>query len=149
MRPDAILAHGLPVEEIRWFLREGESEDFRIRSQYNAYRNSDHLIKARVLDFKFATPDELTKTLGQRLKALRLSVGLQQAEVAQRAGLSLGTVKTLERSGQCTMQSMVRVAQALGCIDDLQNVFERRIQSIADMERAAQAPRQRAPRKSA
>ena len=102
----------------------------------------------RMLDFAFSTSDEITTELGLRLKAVRLSQSLTQADLAERAGISVGTVKSLERTGQSSVASLVRVVQALGLTDQLQSLFVLKVQSIAEMEQAQLAQRQRAPRKA-
>lgn len=100
-----------------------------------------------MLDFSFATTDEIAQELARRLKAARLAQGLQQSELALRAGVSAGTVKALEKKGQSTVGSMIRVVQALGLTQDLQRAFVLEVRSIAQMEQAQRAQRQRAPRK--
>ncbi|MBA4215200.1 MAG: transcriptional regulator [Polaromonas sp.] len=100
------------------------------------------------MDFSFATPDEITQELARRLKAVRLAQGIQQPELALRAGVSVGTVKTLENKGRSTLASLIRVVQALGLTQDLQQAFVLQVHSIADMEQAQKASRQRAPRRS-
>lgn len=63
------------------------------------------------------------------------------------AGLALNTIKALESRGQCSLDSLLRVVQALGLTDALQGLFEEAPQSIAQMEQMAkQATRQRASR---
>jgi transcriptional regulator with XRE-family HTH domain len=101
-----------------------------------------------MLDFSFASVDEIALELAGRLKAARLSQGLQQSELALRAGVSAGTVKALEKNGQSTVTSLIRVVQALGLTQDLQQAFVPEVRSIAQMEQAQRAQRQRAPRKS-
>ena len=101
-----------------------------------------------MLDFAFSTSDEITAALGLRLKAVRLSQSLTQADLAERAGVSVGTVKSIERTGQSSVTSLVRVVQALGLSDQLQSLFVLKVQSIAEMEQAQLAQRQRAPRKA-
>lgn len=101
-----------------------------------------------MLDFAFFTSDEITAELGLRLKAVRLSQSLSQADLAERAGVSAGTVKALEKTGQSSLASLVRVVQALGLSDQLQALFVLKVQSIAEMEQAQLAKRQRAPRKA-
>lgn len=101
-----------------------------------------------MLDFTFSTSDEITAELGLRLKAVRLSQSLTQADLAERAGISVGTVKSLERTGQSSVASLVRVVQALGLTDQLQSLFVLKVQSIAEMEQAQLAKRRRAPRKA-
>ena len=73
---------------------------------------------------------------------------LTQADLAERAGVSVGTVKALEKTGQTSVASLIRVAQALGLTDQLQSLFVLKVQSIADMEQAQLAQRERAPRKT-
>ncbi len=99
-----------------------------------------------MLDFSFATPDEITQELARRLKTARLAQGLRQPALALRAGVSEGTIKTLENKGKSTVASLIRVVQALGLTQDLQQAFVLQVHSIADMEQAQQASRQRAPR---
>lgn len=101
-----------------------------------------------MLDFAFSTINEITAELGLRLKAVRLSQSLTQADLADRAGVSVGTVKALEKTGQSSVASLARVVQALGLTDQLQSLFVLKVQSIAEMEQAQLATRQRAPRKA-
>ncbi|MBN8752880.1 MULTISPECIES: helix-turn-helix domain-containing protein [Variovorax] len=103
------------------------------------------------MDFNLATPAEVCVELGERLKAARLAKGIQQAELASRAGVSRNTLLALESHGQGSMATLVRVASALGLVDQLQPLFVVRVQSIAQLEaRAAPAPQRiRKPAKKA
>ena len=93
---------------------------------------------------------EIQSELGQRLRAHRLAQSLSQGELASMAGLSLGAVRQLERNGQSSLETFVRVIQTLGLTQELDNLFVFQPVSIAMLERAEQASkRQRAPRKSA
>ena len=100
-----------------------------------------------VLTFKLATTEEICAALGDRLKAERLAQGMLQADLAVRAGVSRGTVKTFENTGQCTVHSLVRMVRSLGLEGELQDIFVPRSRSIAEMERSAAGRRQRASRK--
>jgi transcriptional regulator with XRE-family HTH domain len=53
-------------------------------------------------------------TLGQRLTRHRLNQNLSQAEVAERAGVSLRTVARLEGGEPTQLESFLRVLAALG-----------------------------------
>ncbi|MCC6193139.1 MAG: helix-turn-helix transcriptional regulator [Burkholderiales bacterium] len=101
-----------------------------------------------MISLTMATPREVGSLLGQRLRAQRLAQALSQDELAVRAGVSAGTVKNLERKGQASVESLLRVVAALGLMNDLQDAFNLRVQSIAQMERAELAQRKRAPRKA-
>lgn len=95
-----------------------------------------------------ATPAEILAVLGQRLRAQRLAQELPQGELAARAGLSLGALRKLERDGQCSLETVVRVVRALGLTSELDDLFSLRRHSIAQMEQAEVArQRQRAPRR--
>ncbi|MBL0427830.1 helix-turn-helix domain-containing protein [Ramlibacter alkalitolerans] len=99
-----------------------------------------------MLDFGLATADEICSELGSRLRAVRLSLNLQQADVAAKAGVSRGTVSTLENKGQSTLASFIRIVYALGLEDQLQELFILKAHSIAEMEHNERAKRKRAPR---
>ena len=100
-----------------------------------------------MLDFGFASEQEVRAELAQRLRAQRLLQGLSQAELAERAGISLSTVKLIEHKGQCTLENFMRLLSGLGLVGELQALFELKPKSIAQMERSEQANRVRAPRK--
>jgi transcriptional regulator with XRE-family HTH domain len=103
---------------------------------------------ARNMDFSFASHAEICAELGARLRRQRLAQLLSQSELAARAGVSVGTVKTLESSGAVSLDTLVRVCFALGVVDDLAGLFELRVHSVADMERRERAEgRKRAPRR--
>lgn len=100
-----------------------------------------------MLDFSFATYGEVCLEIGRRLKSQRLIKGWSQVELAGRAAVSKGTLQNLENRGGGTLDSFVRVVLALDLSDQLQTLFNLKVQSIAQMESAEQAKRQRAPRK--
>lgn len=95
-----------------------------------------------------APSSEVLLALGQRMRAQRLAQGMPQRELAQMAGLSLGALRKLESSGQSSLETLVRVVQALGLVSELEDLFVLERQSIAQMEKAdAASLRQRAPRR--
>jgi transcriptional regulator with XRE-family HTH domain len=96
--------------------------------------------------FKLATPQEIAGELGQRLRTRRLSLNQSQTETAARAGVSLGALRNLERTGLVTVEVLLRVASTLGLIQQLEPVFVTRAVSIEQMEAASHA-RRRAGRK--
>ena len=97
--------------------------------------------------FNFSSNTEILHGLGARLRAHRLAQELPQAELAAMAGVSLGTIKSLERGGSTSLETFIRVVQALGLTEHLQPLFELPRQSIAQMEHIHRAGRKRAPRR--
>jgi transcriptional regulator with XRE-family HTH domain len=63
------------------------------------------------------SPAELQRDLGAALRALRLNSGLTQSETAAKAGVSLRSLATLERSGNSSLETFVRALNALNAAD--------------------------------
>lgn len=100
------------------------------------------------MSFNLMPASEVLQALGLRVRTQRLAQGVPQRELAQMAGLSLGALRKLENSGQSSLETLVRAAQALGLMDELEQLFMLKRQSIAQMEKAeAVSQRQRAPRR--
>ena len=56
--------------------------------------------------------DELEKVIGRHIRNLRIGQGLTQAEVAERANVSLGALKHLESGAGATIHTLVKVLRA-------------------------------------
>lgn len=89
--------------------------------------------------FDLLTYSEICHELGQRCRCLRLQANLSQHELAERAGVSLSSIRRLETRGQATLELLVRVAQALHLVNHLENLLVLPVLSIADAERDAAA----------
>jgi cytoskeletal protein RodZ len=99
------------------------------------------------MHFGLASITEILSELGGRLRAQRLAQGISQEDLAARAGTTSRTIKKIERDGRCTLETFLRCVMALGLIDEMESLLQLKVQSIAQMVRAEQAPRRRAPRK--
>jgi hypothetical protein len=126
---------------------------FRIKSLFFGYSmcypaSINRTVELSAMDFGFATEQEIRAEMGARLKTQRLLKGLTQAALAERAGISVNTLKLAEGKGQCTFETFVRVIMGLGLVDELQPLFKSRPKSIAEMEAAERGLRvpMRAPR---
>lgn len=102
-----------------------------------------------MLDFGFASEKEIRLDLAERLRACRLAKGISQPDLALRAGLGRATVQRFEAKGDASLENFIRIVMALGLVDHLQPAFKIEVRSIAEMERAEQNKRKRAPRKPA
>ena len=89
------------------------------------------------MSLNLAPSSEILQVLGQRVRAQRLAQGLPQRELAQMAGLSLGALRKLESSGQSSLETLVRAVQALGLVNELEDLIVLKRQSIAQMEDSA------------
>jgi len=98
-----------------------------------------------MVDFSLAVPEEICVTFGERARARRLMLNLSVEELAARVGISNKTLGNFERTGKCTLETFVRVLEALDALSDLQNVLVTQSLSIEDMRlKAAVRTRQRA-----
>ena len=97
--------------------------------------------------FDFYTPSEVAAILGKRLKQQRLQQNITQAMLAERAGVGVSTIARIESGQGGTLDNLIRMASALGLINELAETFALKPQTIDEVI-AAQAPcRQRASNK--
>lgn len=98
------------------------------------------------LDFNFSSAEEISKTLSQRLKRLRIQKEIAQADMAERMGVSRSTLNTLENTGKGSMHAWIKLVQCLGQEGQLQSLFKPVIASIEDMAQQEKPARQRVSR---
>jgi len=67
--------------------------------------------------------DERKMELASRFKAYRKRSGLTQLQLSDRSGVPYGTVKRFERTGSISLDSLWLLTEALGCDDQLDNLF--------------------------
>lgn len=88
--------------------------------------------------------------LGARARSLRILRGLQQAEVAERAALSPGTVKRFEHTGRASIENVLRIATVLGADGDFDTLFAppryRTLDDVLVTQASEQRQRVRKPR---
>ena len=83
--------------------------------------------------------------LGEQFRAMRIRANLEQLELAERAGVSVGALKNLEGGKGSSVKTLIKVARALGRTDWLEALAPR--VSVSPMRllkaRAKAVPRQR------
>lgn len=85
--------------------------------------------------YSLHTPEKVAASLAERLRELRLASGLKQATLAERAGISLGSLRRFEQSGQASFELVLRLAWALGRLDDFADLLSAsQPQSLAQLE---------------
>lgn len=102
------------------------------------------------MDFSLATPKEIEAEFAQRIRLARVSRNMTQRDLAERVGVSVGTIRNLERSGDCAFSTIIKVALALRLeqgLDDLFKVGVQSIEELIDMDRAKRSVRKRATRR--
>lgn len=88
---------------------------------------------------------ELSKRLGEQLKALRLRKNWTQDALAERANVALNVVRHLESGDGATVGGLLRVVRALGRTDWLDSIGpEIGISPMLALKQSQRTPRQRA-----
>jgi len=70
--------------------------------------------------------EQMLISLAARAKARRLACDLTQVELARRAQVSLGSLKRFEQTGAVALDSMLRIAAQLECLDEFSGLFSTR-----------------------
>ncbi len=68
-------------------------------------------------------PNDVARTIAGRARARRLEQNLTQRGLAERAGVSLSSLKRFEQTGRIAFTSLLRVAIALDALDALEQWF--------------------------
>ena len=100
-----------------------------------------------MVDLSLALPKEVCAELGARARVRRIMLNVSVDALAQRIGVSNKTLGNFERTGRCTLETFVRVLEALNATTELQTVLVTHSRSIDDMRaKVTTATRQRAYR---
>ena len=73
--------------------------------------------------FIWETPEELDQKLAQRVGKIRKRRSITQEKLASISGVSYGSIKRFETTGQISLLSLTKIAIALDLADELRNIF--------------------------
>ena len=73
--------------------------------------------------FIWETAEGLDLKLAQRVRNIRKRRSISQEKLASMSGVSYGSVKRFESTGQISLLSLTKVAMALDIADELRNIF--------------------------
>ena len=69
------------------------------------------------------TAEELDQKLAQRVRNIRKRRSISQEKLAAMSGVSHGSIKRFETTGQISLISLTKIAMALDIADELRNIF--------------------------
>jgi len=95
-----------------------------------------------------ADPEEASRSLGGRVRALRLLEEWTRDTLARRAGVSTASLKRFETTGKASLMLVLKVAHALGRLDEFDGLLgPPAARSMAELERQTlTSPRSRGRR---
>jgi transcriptional regulator with XRE-family HTH domain len=76
-----------------------------------------------VIDYSIATSEQLEAALCKKLEHIRLARNITQVDLADQAGVSLRTIRRLEKGQGVSLDTFIRVLIALGIQQNLQTLL--------------------------
>ena len=68
-------------------------------------------------------PPDISKELAKRHRAIRKQLKLSQEEMAERSGVSLGSLKRFENTGKISLESFLKLMHLLGRLSEFDDVL--------------------------
>ena len=84
-----------------------------------------------MISVNMITPGEMQKAIAHRARDLRLERNLSQQTLSEKSGVSYGSLKKFEQTGQISLESLLKLAVILGCMDDFKVLFAEKRAEVA------------------
>jgi len=78
------------------------------------------------------TPNEIAKSLVEKIKQQRKKLKISQSILAQKSGVSLGSIKRFETKYEISLQSFIKIAIALDLDSDFEKLFSNKTYTSID-----------------
>lgn len=75
-------------------------------------------------NFMQKTPREIDKLIAEKIRNIRKRRKISQKKLSEKSGVSLGSVKRFEQSGEISFISLTKIAIALELDSELEHLFE-------------------------
>jgi transcriptional regulator with XRE-family HTH domain len=88
-----------------------------------------------MISVNMMTLSEMQKRVASRARDLRLELNLSQQTLSKKSGVSYGSLKKFEQTGQISLESLLKLAVILGCMDDFNTLFlQRRVEKALSLD---------------
>ena len=74
-------------------------------------------------NYVWETPEEINLKIADRLKNIRKRRRISQKKLSESSGVSYGSIKRFETTGQISLLSLTRIATALDVVNELREIF--------------------------
>lgn len=74
-------------------------------------------------EYIWETAEEINQSLAERVRKIRKRRSISQEKLSLLSGVSFGTIKRFESTGKISLLSLTKIATALGCTDEIRNLF--------------------------
>lgn len=69
------------------------------------------------------TPPEIERQIAERIRGIRKRRKISQQKLSELSGVSLGSLKRFEQSGEISLLSLIKIAIALDISEELEQLF--------------------------
>ncbi len=80
------------------------------------------------------TSSDMMKSIKTKFRQCRKELGYTQSELASRSGVSLGSLKRFEFSGQISLESLLKLAFILECMENFGALCEEQEERFGSIE---------------
>src|SRR5690606_11053873 len=87
------------------------------------------------------TPGEVSQKVAAQMREQRLAANLTQAELGERANVSVAVVRKFERSGKISLESFVKLAFVLGLCEGILAALQPKPKAAAPLDELLAPPR--------
>jgi len=94
-------------------------------------------------------PTDLAQRIASQARQKRLKLNITQAELAERSGVSLGSIKRFESTSEISLKHLLHVAVVLESTDTFRELFEiREDRSIDEILKSRKSTQRKRARKN-
>ncbi len=79
------------------------------------------------------TEQSVKNEIVKRFKKRRKEYGITQRDLSKRSGVSYGSIRRFELSGEISLHSLLRISAVIGCLKDFNQIFKNLI--VKDIRR--------------
>ncbi len=87
-----------------------------------------------MLNINISTPSTMMQILKEKFKERRLALDLTQEGLSTKSGVSLGSLKRFESSGQISLESLLKLALVLECLDDFNTIADKKVTQVNSID---------------
>ena len=69
-------------------------------------------------------PSDILKEIAAKVKILRKEAAISQLKLAKKSGVSHGSIKRFEQSGQISFESLLKITHVLDRLNEFETIFE-------------------------
>jgi len=69
------------------------------------------------------TPNNIAKILSDNVRACRKKRNLSMARLSELSGVSFGSIRRFEKTGEISLKSLIKLAIVLDCADEFTKLF--------------------------